>query len=81
MISNYVNVRKNRIKLYSSLYGTLQSIGLPYGYTKKLPKNYKSLLAKGKVAAAAILKVNKVVYSVATVASGVLLSGLSVRLT
>lgn len=44
----------------------------PYGYTKNLPENYKSILAKSQVAVDAIAKVSNVSYKVGTCANIVL---------
>lgn len=56
---------KDCIKLYVSLYGNGDPfISFPYGYDNSEPKTYKSLLAKGKIAAKAMAKKYGTVFKV-----------------
>lgn len=66
VVSNYLRIRKDQIKLYMSMFENHQAWLSPYFYTKELPKNYMSILAKSKVAVAAIAKVSNVTYEVGT---------------
>lgn len=58
--------------MYAEMWSNNQIWCSPYGRTKKLPNNYKSILAKSQIAVDAIAEVFNIDYEVGTCANLVL---------